>query len=383
MTAFKTIDEAGDLKGKRVILRLDLNVPISDGKIENDFRIRQSLPTVEFLKKAGAKIIIISHIEGKGEGKGAETLLPVFLYFKNKFSVEFVKKYPSHELDQALENCQNGEIVLLENLRLDPREKANDDSFSKELAGMGDIYVDEAFSAAHRKHASIVGIPKYIPGYAGLLFKKEVENLSRAFEPAKPFLFVLGGAKFETKMPLVDKFETNADYIFVGGALANDFFREKGLEVGKSVVSRDPETKKALKKLLDNKKIILPIDVVVENAGVRSVKKPEEVLPDDVIWDAGPETVSELKKLVNDSKFVLWNGPIGNCEIGFKEGTEELAKVIAESGADSVVGGGDTIAAIESLGLYDKFTFLSTAGGAMLDFLVNENLPGIEALKKA
>lgn len=373
---FKTIDEAGDLKGKRVVLRLDLNVPIVEGKIENDFRIKQSLSTINFLRNAGAKIIAISHIERKG----SSSLLPVSAYLKKLFPVKFVEKYPSAELAKVVSSLKAGEMILLENLRNDPREKANDNSFSKELAALGDLYVDEAFSAAHRKHASIVGIPKFIPGYAGLLFKKEVENLSLAFNPPKPFLFVLGGAKFETKMPLVKKFIKSADTIFIGGALANDFFREKGLEVGRSVVS---EGKLDLKAILASKKISLPLDVRVENSLGRMVKTPDQVTKEDAMWDAGPATIVQLKELVSASKFVLWNGPLGNYEIGFTEATEEFAKIIAKSGAESIVGGGDTVASIESLGLQDKFTFLSTAGGAMLDFLANETLPGIDALSEA
>jgi phosphoglycerate kinase len=351
-------------------------VPIVEGKIENDFRIKQSLPTVNFLREAGAKIIAISHIEGKG----SSSLRPVFEYFKKLFPVTFVEKYPSVELTAAVSEMKDGEMVLLENLRNDPREKANDDVFSKELAALGDLYVDEAFSAAHRKHASIVGIPKFIPGFAGLLFKKEVENLSLAFNPPKPFLFVLGGAKFETKMPLVQKFIKSADTIFIGGALANDFFREHGFEVGRSVVS---EGKLDLKEILASKKISLPLDVRVENSLGRLVKTPDQVGKEDSMWDAGPAAIVQLKELVSSSQFVLWNGPLGNYEIGFKEATEEFAKIIAESGIKSIVGGGDTVASIESLGLQDKFTFLSTAGGAMLDFLANETLPGIEALSRA
>lgn len=371
---FRTIDEAGDLKGKRVVARLDLNVPISNGNIEDDFRIVQALPTLEFLRKAGAKIIIISHLEGKGE----TTLAPVFTYLQKKFPLTFIQKYPSVELTSAIETMKDGDVILLENLRLDPREKANDDSFAKELAALGDVYVNEAFSASHREHASIVGIPKFIPGFAGLLFKREVENLSRAFNPAKPFLFVLGGAKFGTKMPLVKKFIKNADKIFIGGALANDFFREQGYEVGRSVVSEEAEP--GLKELLTNNKVVIPMDVIVENDRGRMVKIPEQVSADDVIWDAGTASVAQLKELVLASRFVLWNGPLGNYEIGFKDATENLAKIIAESKIESIVGGGDTVAAIQTLGLQDKFTFLSTAGGAMLDFLVNETLPGIKAI---
>ncbi len=372
----KTINEAGNLKGKRILLRLDLNVPIIDGKIDDDFRIVQSLPTIEFLRNAGAKTIIISHLEGKG----GDSLEPISIYLQNFFPLKFVSEYPSSELDQALTDIGDGEIILLENLRRNPGEKDNDEGFAKTLASYGDIYVNEAFSASHRKHASIVGIPKLIPGFAGFLFKKEIENLSRAFSPAKPFLFILGGAKFDTKIPAIDKFLKLANYIFVGGALANNFFREKGFEVGRSVVS---EGDFHLKELLESGKVILPVDVVVQNDIGRLVKLPDQVETTDSIWDVGPATVTQLRELVDVSRFVLWNGPLGNYEIGFRESTENLAKIIAESNVESIVGGGDTTASIKSLELEDKFTFLSTAGGAMLDFLVNETLPGVEALSKS
>src|SRR3989344_5598588 len=372
---FKSIDEVGDLKGERVILRLDLNVPIVDGGVQDDFRIKKSLPTIEFLRAAGARVIIISHLEGKG----GDSLEPVYIYLKKLFPLKFIKNYPSVELTVAIKNLKGGEVLMLENLRLNLGEKANDESFAKELAAMGDLYVNEAFSASHREHASIVGIPKFIPAYAGLLFKKEVENLSRAFQPAKPFLLVLGGAKFETKMPVIEKFLKTADHIFVCGALANNFFREQGYEIGRSLVS---EGDFGLKNLLASGKIILPLDVVVQNDKGQLVQMPEQVESGDAIWDAGPAAVTQLKELVGVSRFVLWNGPLGNYEIGFKQGTEELAKIIAESGVESIVGGGDTQSSINSLGLSEKFTFLSTAGGAMLDFLVDETLVGIEALEK-
>lgn len=376
----KSIREESNLRGKKVILRLDLNVPIENGVIVDDFRIKQSFPTIQFLKNAGAKIIILAHLEGKG----GTTLVPIFEYLKKSFEITFVTEYwKKEETKKIIDAMQEGSMVLFENIRLDPREKNNDPDFAKELANLGDIYVNEAFSAAHRKHTSIVGIPLYIPGFAGLLFVNEVEQLSKAFHPARPFLFILGGAKFDTKMPLIQKFLKNTDHIFVGGALANNFFKEEGLPIGASVVS---EGHFGLRELLESGKIVIPIDVVVETeAGEKMVKFPKDVLPHDAIWDVGPEAMRGLKSLVESAKFVLWNGPLGNYEIGYKKSTEELAHIVADTsektGLISIVGGGDTVASIESLGLSNKFTFLSTAGGAMLDFLINETLPGIEALQ--
>ncbi len=371
----RSIKDAGDIRGKKILLRLDLNVPVQDGVITDDFRIRKSMPTIEWLRNAGAKIIIISHCEGKE----LTSLKIPFEYLKRTLPISFVEKYVDDATVSAVSALAEGEMLLLENLRQYPGEKENDPEFARLLASLADIYVNEAFSVSHRKHASVVGIPSIIPSYAGLLFENEVENLSKTFNPPHPFLFILGGAKFDTKIPLITKFLEIADTVFVGGALANNFFKEMGYNVGASVVS---DGNFELKKLLENKKIILPIDVVVKRGETIEVKLPTNVTDDDMILDAGPSALGALGEIVDSSKYVLWNGPLGNFEIGFKGGTLELAKKIAESTAESVIGGADTLSAIAELHIEDKFSFVSSGGGAMLDFLANGTLPGIEVLKK-
>ncbi len=370
-----SVSSLKDIRGKKVLLRLDLNVPVRDGKVADDFRIKKSIPTIELLRSLGAKIIIISHCEGKE----STTLKPAFEYFlEKKFDISFVESYVDEKTVEIVNALPEGGMVLFENLRIYAGEKENDSVFAKSLADLADIYVNEAFSASHRAHASIVGIPKYLPSYMGMLFESEIEHLSKTFSPPKPFLFILGGAKFDTKIPLIKKFLEIADFIFVGGALANNFFRDLGYPVGASVVS---EGDFGLKEMFSSGKIILPIDVVVKNKETISIKNPKDIKDGDIMIDAGVETLMKLKEIVGASKYVLWNGPLGNFEIGFKEGTLELAKIISENTAESVVGGADTLAAIASLDLEDKFGFVSSGGGAMLDFLANGTLPGIEALK--
>jgi len=300
-----SIKEAGDLKGKRVLVRVDWSVP----DLKNDFQIKTTLPTLEYLEKAGAKIIVATHLENE--------------------TIEDLKRY----LPEGAE--------LLPNLRENPGEEANSEEFAKELASKADIYVNDAFSVSHREHASIVGVPKLLPSYAGIQFLKEVEELSKAFHPPHPFLFLLGGAKFETKVSLVEKFLNIADEIFIGGTNAVPAYATE---------------------LKNNPKISFPHG-------------------DIAALDIDDTTIENLKLKIENSALVLWNGPVGKYEDGLKKGTLAIAQMIADSGVPSIIGGGDTLAAIHELNLYDKFTFISTAGGAMLEFLANETLPGIEALK--
>lgn len=372
----KTIKDIKNLRGKRVLLRLDLNIPIIDGVLRDDFRIKKSLATLNFLRDSGAKTIIISHIESI-ETKSLEI---IYEYLSKFFNIAFFKDYFSEETKNAIEGMNGGDFILLENLRIYEDEEKNSEHFAKQLSSLGEIYVNDAFSVSHRQHASIVGVPKFLPSYAGILFEEEVANLSGAFNPEHPFIFILGGAKFETKIPLIEKFLKLADFVFVGGALANDFFREKGYEIGLSVLS---PKKFDLKKISASEKLFLPIDIVVKNNKGVFIKKPSQVLKEDKILDDGPETISMLEKKLSQSKFVLWNGPLGDYEKGFKEGTIELARAIAKSGAKSIIGGGDTLAVVSKMNLENKFSFISTGGGAMLDFLANETLPGIEALERS
>lgn len=353
------ITEVPDLKGKRVLVRVDWNVPLADGTVRDDFRIKKSLKTLEFLKNAGAKVIVISHLEPE-----EASLKPIAEYTNDFFPLAW--------------NNLESDATILENLRNDPREKANDEAFAKELASKADIYVNEAFSASHRKHASIVGVPKFLPSFAGIQFMEEYERLSNAFNPPHPFVFILGGAKFDTKLPLLEKFIELADTVFVGGALAHNFFREEGMEIGHSVVS---EGNFDLLKKLATGKIMLPKDVTVTGTD-RSIELASGVSAEEKIMDAGPETVLALREKVIAAKFVLWNGPVGLYEEGYREGTQDVARLLAEADAETIVGGADTLAAIKELKLEDQFSFISTAGGAMLDFLANETLPGIEVLNQ-
>jgi phosphoglycerate kinase len=370
---YKKLREAGDIKGKRVLVRFDFNVPIQDGKITDDYRIKKSLPTLDYLKDNGAKIIIIAHIEGE-----SDTLKPVYEYLKDTYTISFCEDCVENG-QECIEKLQEGEILLCENLRLYDGEKKNDEEFSKKLAKLADMYVNDGFSVSHRKHASVVGVAKHMPSYAGLQLEAEIENLSKAFNPTKPFVFILGGAKFDTKMPLVEKFLPLTDTVFISGAMANDFFKAQGLEVGTSKLADEPLD---LSELLANPKVLLPVDVVVQSPRGTAVKKPTEVLPDESMFDVGPETIALLADRIKDAATVLWNGPLGYFEGGFKQPSLDLAQIIAHSKAYSILGGGDTLAAIAEGGLEDKFGFVSTGGGAMLDFLSQGTLPGIEVLKK-
>lgn len=374
----KSVKKLKNIKGKRVVLRLDLNVPLEGGtnkKIKDDFRLLRSTPTIKFLSQKGAKVIIVGHLGKDGSG----SLKPVADYFKKSLDVGFLPKMSFAEIRKISGEIKNGSAIILENLRAWDGERKNDKFFSKELASLGDIYVNDAFSASHRPHASIVGIPKFLPSYAGVLFEEEVENLSKALKPPKQFLFILGGAKFSTKIPLIRKYLKIAESVFIGGALANNFFKELGFEVGRSKT----EDGLNIKDLVKNKKIFLPVDVVVKNNNDKvSIKNLNEILPEDFILDAGPKSVELLKKLAAKSKFVLWNGPLGYYEDGFSKGTEDFLRALSKMKIKSIVGGGDTVTLVSKLGLDKKFSFVSTGGGAMIEFLAKGTLPGIEALKK-
>lgn len=374
----KTLKDIENLDGVTVLLRADLNVPIEKGVVRDDFRLRMSLPTIDFLRSRGAKLVIVSHIESMD--KEPATLRPAVTRLSEiaKAPITFIENYRNAKVE--IDNLAPGGMVALENLRNDPGEKDNDANFAKALASLADIYVNDAFAVSHRKHASVCAITRYIPSYAGLLLEREVGELGRAFKPGHPFVFILGGAKFSTKLKLISKFLKSADKVFIGGALANDCFKALGYEVGKSQVSTEDVD---LKSVVEDSKTIVPIDVVVKR-GDSSVTIPStSVDKGDVIVDVGPQSISNLGEVLASAKFVLWNGPLGNYEIGYDQATMNLAKLIAgfDGNITSMIGGGDTVAAISRLGLDKKFTFISTGGGAMLDFLANETLPALEALE--
>lgn len=373
----KSIKNIEYLKDVKVIMACDFNVPLSNGKVANDYRLKIMRPTLDHLILGGAKVILIGHLQSP-EGDNL-SLEPVVEHLKSwSYKVRLANN--PKELAKLVADWPEGECLMLENIRNFKGEKENDSQFAKELASLADIYVNEAFSVSHRKHASIVGLPKYLPAYAGLEFQAEVATLSKAFKPSHPFLFILGGAKFSTKLPLLQKFLDIADKIFVGGALASDLFRAKGYEVGRSVVS---DGSIDLAEYAHNPKILLPLDVIDDSGREYA---PNNFPKESRMTDSGSKTIAMLKEEIKHAQFILWNGPLGIYEAGFKKATIDVAENIAHATHGSVIsilGGGDTLAAIAELGLAHKITFMSGAGGAMLDFLANGTLPGIEALEES
>lgn len=371
----RSITEMPDIAGKRVIVRTSLDVPIKDGVVQNAFRVKKALPTIQYLLKRGAKVILLSHIGRDPQN----TLAPLVPLLQKEFQLAYIPHLIDPSVGEAIDAMANGTVLLLENLRSKEEEEKNDTEFAKTLASYGDFYVNDAFAVSHRAHASIVGIPLHIPGFGGITFMEEYENLSKALTPETPSLFILGGAKFETKEPLVEKYADHYTNTFIGGALANDFLKGKGYEVGASVLSPvDLSTSPLLKK--DN--VLLPVDVIVVQGEIRREVSSDAVHTDEKILDVGTKSIEALAPHIKEAKTILWNGPLGYYEGGYDAGTKACAQLIAESEAFSIVGGGDTVAAIESLGIQDSFGFLSTAGGAMLEFLEKQSLPGIDALKR-
>ena len=340
---------------KRLLLRVDFNVPMQNGKIADDFRILSHISTIKHYFRKNYQVFLLSHFGGQFLHFDA-----IHRYLENnlKEKISFVKG----QIPQGHINFKE-KVILFDNLRLNAGEKKNDSGFAKKLASFGNVFVNDAFSASHRKHASIVSLPKFLPSSFGSVFKKEIKELSRAFAPKHPFLLVVAGNKFETKEPLLSKFLNKADFIFIGGALANTFLKARGEDVGKSKT----ENIKIPKNILWNKKIILPVDFAIKNG---------------IIYDSGPATAKILEDLAKKSKFILWNGTLGLCEKGFNFGTKSFIESLGRSKAYKIAGGGDTISAINKFGLQKNFNFISTGGGAMLEFLATETLPGIDAIKK-
>jgi phosphoglycerate kinase len=292
------------LAGKTVFVRGGLNAPIEEKKITTDFRLQRVLPTLNHLQKAGAKVILAGHLSGSD----TDSFRIVHEYLNQEMPLDFITDYAEGRARQAVESMERGDIVLFENLRQHDGEKANDKRFAQMLAGYADIYVNEAFPAAHREHASIVGVPQFLPSYAGLQFEREIAYLSRAFDPEHPFVFILGGAKFSTKIPLVRKFLSLADDVFVGGAIANAYLQARGNIVGRSQL---PDKKMELDDALSSTSLHLPDDVVCEDKSHNSTRKSvDDVQPDDTIVDAGPEFSEEIKNAINVSEMVVWNSPM-------------------------------------------------------------------------
>ncbi len=387
-----SIKKLKQISGKKVLLRLDLNVQIKNGKILDDYRLESAKETIEFLLKKEAKVIIISHL-GKAEGSFDEkySLKPVATKLKSllKKPLKFSSEYEPLKALAEVSKLKNGEILMLENLRFNSGELKNEARFAKELASLADLYVNDAFSVSHRGQASVDMIKKYLPSYAGLLMEKELEALNKILKPKKPFIAIMGGAKISTKAPLIEKFLTKAEKILIGGALATTFVKEMGFEVGKSLYDKDSD--KIIKKLFKIKgateKISLPIDfVVLTKEGKAKVVRPDEVKKSESILDIGPETISVFAEYIKKASTLVWNGPMGKFEDEhFKQGSLSLARLVAarsKGKAYGLVGGGETVAVLKMTKMEEYVDFVSTAGGAMLSYLGGEKMPGLKKIVK-
>lgn len=374
--SMKSIAKAHIKKGTYVLVRADFNVPVKDGKALDETRIKVAYPTIDLLRKKGARIILLSHIGRDPE----ETLRPVANVLKRKYGKDFLclPEVLGERVLETRESMRNGQILLLGNVRSLPGEKAGDKDFAQALAALGDMYVNEAFPVSHRADASIVALPKLLPHFAGLQFEREVKELSRVLKPTHPFIFILGGAKAETKLPLLKRFLKTADTVFVGAILANDFFKAKGYEVGKSKVD---EGLPPLGSLLKNKKLILPETVVVEKNKIPVTVSANAVLKEENIFDISVESIEKLTPQITKAKLILWNGPMGWYEGGYTKATEKLLDLLSKTKAKVIIGGGDTSVLVEKKKMAHKFTFVSTGGGATLEFLAQGTLPGIKVLK--
>ena len=392
MGRLRLIDDLGDLRGRRVLVRVDFNVPLEAGKVTDDLRIAAALPTIERLRDAGAALVLATHL-GRPKGQPREDLRldPVAARLQDLggFPVTKLDEVRGGTVEAACRALGPGDVALIENLRFDPGEEANDPGFAEALARLADAYVDDAFGAAHRSHASVVGVAERLPSAAGLLMQREVEVLSRLLtDPEEPFVAILGGAKVSDKLGVVGSLLDRVDALLIGGAMAFTFIAAQGGEIGSSLVERD-RVEEVRATLAEAERrgvlILLPEDVVAATEVSASARK-ETVRADAVPrglmgLDVGPRTVEEFARVLSDAKTVLWNGPMGVFELEpFSLGTRGVAQAVAGIDAFTVVGGGDSVAAIRGLGFEGSVDHLSTGGGASLEFLEGRDLPGIAVL---
>jgi len=380
-----------DLAGKRVLIRQDLNVPITDGKVSSDKRIRASLSTLEHCIKAGAKVLVMSHLGRPTEGQVEEqfSLAPVAVHMTSLLgqNVRLVKNYVGADVEVA-----NGEVVLLENVRFNVGEKSNDEALSKQYADLCDVYVMDAFGTAHRAQASTHGAGKFAAtACAGPLLAGELEALGKALDnPARPMVAIVGGSKVSTKLTVLESLSTIVDQLVVGGGIANTFIAAAGNPVGKSLYEADLiDTCKKLTADAEARggSIPVPTDVVCAKefspTAAATLKGVTEVLDDDMIFDIGPDSAEVLAKIIKNAGTIVWNGPVGVFEFDqFGEGTKAISMAIAESSAFSIAGGGDTLAAVDKYNISDKVSYISTGGGAFLEFLEGKKLPAVEMLEE-
>jgi len=384
-----------DVRGKRVFLRVDFNVPLTEqGEIRDDTRIRASLPTITYLLEQGAKLVIASHLgRPKGKVDPKMSLKPAAARLASLIpnKVTQAPEVVGTEVARLKKELREGEVLLLENVRFTKAETDNDEAFAKQLAENIDVFVNDAFGSCHRAHASVVAIARFVKEKAaGYLLKKEVDYLRKAVhEPAKPYVAILGGAKVEDKIPVIENLLSKADDILIGGAMAYTFLKAQGKDVGKSLVEDDKlDIARTILKKASEKKVnfLLPLDHVLAaavDAGAETEVVESPPFPADKMGvDIGPKTVAAYAKIIAGARTIVWNGPLGVFEIDkFAKGTIGIAAAVAASGAISIVGGGDSIAAVKKAGVTEKISHISTGGGASLEFLAYETLPGIDALE--
>ena len=382
-----------DVSGKRVLVRVDFNVPMTEeGGISDDMRIRAALPTIRYLRDRGCRIILASHLgRPKGEVVASLRMDPVAKRLSELLEapVRKMDKVTGEEVREAVESLKPGEVMLLENLRFDPGETSNDEAFAKALSELADIYVDDAFGAAHRAHASTAGVASFLPAVAGLLMEKELDSLGSLLEdPARPFVAILGGNKVSDKLGVIERFLEICDQILTGGGMCFTILKAKGFKIGQSICEEErlDEVRDALNKSERSRiPLQVPVDVVAASAFAEDAAR-EVVgagnIPDGWMGlDIGPETIALYEKAISKASTIFWNGPMGVFEWdAFADGTRRIAEAIAASGAVSVAGGGDTDAALKKFGLEEKITHVSTGGGASMEFLEGAALPGVEAL---
>ncbi|HEY8384504.1 MAG TPA: phosphoglycerate kinase [Microvirga sp.] len=395
MSAFRTLDNA-DLKGKRALVRVDLNVPMENGRITDATRIERVLPTIREIADKGGRVVLLAHF-GRPKGRDPkETLRPVGEALAQHLGkpVAFAEDCIGEAAREAVSAMKDGDVLLLENTRFHAGEEKNDPAFVSELAKLGDLYVNDAFSAAHRAHASTEGLARVLPGFAGRTMQAELDALTKGLEaPTRPVVAVVGGAKVSTKLDLLENLVAKVDALVIGGGMANTFIHAMGLEVGKSLAERDlAETAlRIIAKARDTGcAIILPVDGVCATefkAGAENHTYGIDAIPEDrMILDVGSQSIERIMAAINDAATLVWNGPLGAFEIPpFDQGTVAAARHAAQRTKEgklvSVAGGGDTVAALNHAGVADDFTYVSTAGGAFLEWLEGKALPGVEALR--
>jgi phosphoglycerate kinase len=392
MMAKQTIRDI-DWSGKRALVRVDFNVPMEDGRITDDTRIRAALPTIQYLLDHGASVVLMSHL-GRPKKKVVDSLrlAPVAARLSELLGrpVATVGVTTGPEAEAAARALKPGAVLMLENTRFDPREEANDESMARELARLGDVYVNDAFGAAHRAHASTEGVARFLPAVSGLLMERELAALGGLLaHPERPFVAIIGGAKISDKVGVITNLLRLVDTLLIGGGMANTFFLAQGIKVGDSLAEPDAvgEVKQILSLVQGSQaELQLPVDVVIADAmsatANRKVIQVSDGVPDGWrILDIGPQTVANFSQRIKGARTVLWNGPMGYFEAApFAEGTRAIAQALAESGAKTVIGGGDSVAAVEQMGLADKISHISTGGGASLELLEGRELPGVAAL---